>query len=91
MCWFARKSSVRGVTSRSGDMYNSRNSPDSTCRAIRRFSSGACVLLTEAAGMPRIVYVSTGNVYGNTRGVTVDETRDFAAQALTRRLKRSRF
>jgi dihydroflavonol-4-reductase len=28
----------------------------------------------EAAGTPRIVYVSTGNVYGNTRGVTVDET-----------------
>jgi dihydroflavonol-4-reductase len=27
-----------------------------------------------AAGTPRIVYVSTGNVYGNTRGVTVDET-----------------
>ena len=28
----------------------------------------------EAAGTPRTVYVSTGNVYGNTRGVTVDET-----------------
>jgi dihydroflavonol-4-reductase len=28
----------------------------------------------EAAGTPRIIYVSTGNVYGNTRGVTVDET-----------------
>ena len=28
----------------------------------------------EAAGTPRIVYVSTGNVYGNTHGVTVDET-----------------
>jgi nucleoside-diphosphate-sugar epimerase len=28
----------------------------------------------EAARTPRIVYVSTGNVYGNTRGVTVDET-----------------
>ena len=28
----------------------------------------------EAAGIPRIVYVSTGNVYGNTHGVTVDET-----------------
>ena len=28
----------------------------------------------EAAGTPRIVYVSTGNVYGNTRGMTVDET-----------------
>src|SRR5258707_5010512 len=28
----------------------------------------------EAAGTPRIVYVSTGNVYGNTHGRTVDET-----------------
>ena len=28
----------------------------------------------EAAGVPRIVYVSTGNIYGNTHGVTVDET-----------------
>jgi len=28
----------------------------------------------EAAGTPRIVYVSTGNVYGNTRGVAVDES-----------------
>ena len=28
----------------------------------------------EAAGTPRIVYVSTGNVYGDTGGVTVDET-----------------
>jgi dihydroflavonol-4-reductase len=28
----------------------------------------------ESAGTPRIVYVSTGNVYGNTHGVTVDET-----------------
>ena len=28
----------------------------------------------EAAGTKRIVYVSTGNIYGNTRGVTVDET-----------------
>jgi dihydroflavonol-4-reductase len=28
----------------------------------------------EAAGTPRIVYVSTGNVYGNTGGITVDET-----------------
>ena len=28
----------------------------------------------EAAGTPRIVYVSTGNVYGNTHGTTVDET-----------------
>ena len=28
----------------------------------------------EAARIPRIVYVSTGNVYGNTHGVTVDET-----------------
>jgi dihydroflavonol-4-reductase len=28
----------------------------------------------EAAGAPRIVYVSTGNIYGNTHGVTVDET-----------------
>jgi len=28
----------------------------------------------EAAGTPRVVYVSTGNIYGNTRGVTVDET-----------------
>src|SRR6476659_7354537 len=26
----------------------------------------------EAAATPRIVYVSTGNIYGNTRGVTVD-------------------
>jgi len=34
----------------------------------------------EAAGTPRIVYVSTGNVYGNTRGVAVDESyrRDLA-------------
>jgi nucleoside-diphosphate-sugar epimerase len=34
----------------------------------------------EAAGTPRIVYVSTGNIYGNTHGVTVDETyrRDLA-------------
>ena len=34
----------------------------------------------EAAGTPRIVYVSTGNVYGNTHGRTVDETyrRDLA-------------
>jgi dihydroflavonol-4-reductase len=28
----------------------------------------------EAAGTSRIVYVSTGNIYGNTHGVTVDET-----------------
>jgi len=28
----------------------------------------------EAAGTPRIVYVSTGNVYGNTHGATVDES-----------------
>jgi dihydroflavonol-4-reductase len=28
----------------------------------------------EAAGIPRIVYVSTGNIYGNTHGATVDET-----------------
>jgi dihydroflavonol-4-reductase len=28
----------------------------------------------EAAGTARIVYVSTGNIYGNTHGVTVDET-----------------
>jgi dihydroflavonol-4-reductase len=28
----------------------------------------------EAAGTPRAVYVSTGNVYGNTHGVIVDET-----------------
>ena len=28
----------------------------------------------EAAGTPRIVYVSTGNVYGNTHGKVVDET-----------------
>jgi dihydroflavonol-4-reductase len=28
----------------------------------------------EAAATPRIVYVSTGNIYGNTHGVTVDET-----------------
>jgi dihydroflavonol-4-reductase len=28
----------------------------------------------EAAGTQRIVYVSTGNVYGNTRGMHVDET-----------------
>ena len=28
----------------------------------------------EAARTPRIVYVSTGNVYGNTRGVVVDES-----------------
>jgi dihydroflavonol-4-reductase len=28
----------------------------------------------EVAGTPRFVYVSTGNVYGNTRGRTVDET-----------------
>lgn len=27
-----------------------------------------------AAGVPRIVYVSTGNFYGNTRGVVVDES-----------------
>ena len=34
-----------------------------------------CMLdAAEAAGTPRVVYVSTGNVYGNTRGVTVDET-----------------
>jgi dihydroflavonol-4-reductase len=34
----------------------------------------------ESAGTPRIVYVSTGNVYGNTHGVSVDETyrRDLA-------------
>jgi nucleoside-diphosphate-sugar epimerase len=34
----------------------------------------------EAAGIPRLVYVSTGNVYGNTRGRVVDETyrRDLA-------------
>jgi dihydroflavonol-4-reductase len=34
----------------------------------------------EAAGTPRIVYVSTGNVYGNTHGKVVDETyrRDLA-------------
>ena len=39
----------------------------------------------EAAGTPRIVYVSTGNVYGNTRGVTVDETyrRDLRAGFLS--------
>ncbi len=28
----------------------------------------------EAAATPRVVYVSTGNVYGNTHGVAVDET-----------------
>jgi dihydroflavonol-4-reductase len=28
----------------------------------------------EAAGTPRLVYVSTGNVYGNTHGANVDET-----------------
>jgi len=28
----------------------------------------------EEAGTPRIVYVSTGNVYGNTHGATVDES-----------------
>jgi dihydroflavonol-4-reductase len=28
----------------------------------------------EAAGTPRFVYISTGNVYGNTRGRVVDET-----------------
>ena len=28
----------------------------------------------EAAGTPRIVYVSTGNIYGNTHGAIVDET-----------------
>ncbi len=28
----------------------------------------------EAAGTPRIVYVSSGNIYGNTHGVIVDET-----------------
>jgi dihydroflavonol-4-reductase len=28
----------------------------------------------EAAGTARIVYVSTGNIYGNTHGATVDET-----------------
>jgi dihydroflavonol-4-reductase len=28
----------------------------------------------EKAGTPRVVYVSTGNVYGNTRGRNVDET-----------------
>jgi dihydroflavonol-4-reductase len=34
----------------------------------------------EAAGTPRLVYVSTGNVYGNTHGRTVDEgyRRDLA-------------
>jgi nucleoside-diphosphate-sugar epimerase len=34
----------------------------------------------EAAATPRLVYVSTGNVYGNTRGRVVDETyrRDLA-------------
>jgi dihydroflavonol-4-reductase len=34
----------------------------------------------EAAGTPRFVYVSTGNVYGNTHGKVVDETyrRDLA-------------
>jgi dihydroflavonol-4-reductase len=39
----------------------------------------------EAAGTPRIVYVSTGNVYGNTHGVTVDETyrRDLRAGFLS--------
>jgi dihydroflavonol-4-reductase len=29
---------------------------------------------TEAAATPRLIYVSTGNVYGNTRGKHVDET-----------------
>lgn len=28
----------------------------------------------EAAATPRVIYVSTGNVYGNTRGMHVDET-----------------
>lgn len=39
----------------------------------------------EAAGTPRIVYVSTCNVYGNTRGAVVDETyrRDLAEGFLT--------
>ena len=39
----------------------------------------------EAAGTPRFVYVSTGNIYGNTRGVTVDETyrRDLGAGFLS--------
>ena len=39
----------------------------------------------EAAATPRTVYVSTGNVYGNTHGVTVDETykRDLGAGFLS--------
>ena len=39
----------------------------------------------EAAATPRVVYVSTGNVYGNTHGVTVDETyrRDLGAGFLS--------
>ncbi len=39
----------------------------------------------EAAGVPRIVYVSTANVFGNTRGVVVDETyrRDLASGFLS--------
>ncbi|HEX4896733.1 MAG TPA: NAD-dependent epimerase/dehydratase family protein, partial [Candidatus Limnocylindrales bacterium] len=39
----------------------------------------------EAAGTPRIVYVSTVGVYGNTRGAIVDEThrRDLAAGFLS--------
>ncbi len=39
----------------------------------------------EAAGTPRIVYVSTCNVYGNTHGAVVDETyrRDLAEGFLT--------
>ncbi|HEY3163083.1 MAG TPA: NAD-dependent epimerase/dehydratase family protein [Candidatus Limnocylindrales bacterium] len=39
----------------------------------------------EAAGTPRLVYISTGNVYGNTRGRVVDETyrRDLSEDFLS--------
>jgi dihydroflavonol-4-reductase len=51
--------------------------PKSARRAMWEANVGTTTRLldaAQAAGTSRIVYVSTGNVYGDTRGVTVDET-----------------
>ena len=70
MCWFCKNSSVRGETRRSGDMYNRRNWPNSTCCAIRRFSSIVSVLFTAAAGMPQVVSASTWSFMSANSGET---------------------
>jgi dihydroflavonol-4-reductase len=51
--------------------------PKSEHAAMRDANVGGTERVLDAAieaGVPRIVYVSTGNVYGNTRGEVVDET-----------------